>query len=257
MLKKILIANRSEIAIRIMRAARELGIKTAAVYSEVDKNALHAKYADEAYPLGGNHPKESYLNIKKIINIAKDCGADAVHPGYGFLAENPGFAYACEKEGIVFIGPSSKVIELMGNKIAARKAVALAGEPIVPGTTEEVGALKEAQKISDEIGYPVIVKAAAGGGGIGMKIAQCPGELEAAIGQAKAAAGSAFGDPSVFIEKYVSNPRHIEFQILSDKYGNVVHLNERECSIQRRHQKLIEEAPSPIMNENLRSEMGS
>lgn len=257
MLKKILIANRSEIAIRIMRAARELGIKTVAVYSEVDKNALHAKYADEAYPLGGNHAKESYLSIKKIINIAKDCGADAVHPGYGFLAENPGFAYACEKEGIVFIGPSSKVIELMGNKIAARKAVASAGAPVVPGTTEEVGALSEAQKISDEIGYPVIVKAAAGGGGIGMKIAQCAGELEEAIGQAKATAGSAFGDPSVFIEKYVSNPRHIEFQILADKYGNVVHLNERECSIQRRHQKLIEEAPSPIMTEKLRSEMGS
>ncbi|MBA3051928.1 acetyl-CoA carboxylase biotin carboxylase subunit [bacterium] len=257
MLKKILVANRSEIAIRVMRAARELGIKTAAVYSEVDKNALHAKYADEAYPLGGNHAKESYLSIKKIINIAKECGADAVHPGYGFLAENPGFAYACEKEGIVFVGPSSKVIELMGNKIAARKAVASAGAPVVPGTTEEVGALSEAQKISDEIGYPVIVKAAAGGGGIGMKIAQCAGELEEAIGQAKATAGSAFGDPSVFIEKYVSNPRHIEFQILADKYGNVVHLNERECSIQRRHQKLIEEAPSPIMTESLRSEMGS
>lgn len=256
MFRKILIANRSEIAIRIMRAARELGIKTVAIYSDADEKALHPRYADEAYPLGGSSPKESYLNIKKIIKIAKSCGADAIHPGYGFLAENPNFAYACEKENITFIGPSSRVIELMGNKIVARKTVAKAGGPVVPGTADEVKDMDEALKISDEIGYPVIIKAAAGGGGIGMRIAHSRQELEEAIAQAKATAGSAFGDPSVFIEKYVAEPRHIEFQILADKHGNVIHLGERECSIQRRHQKLIEEAPSPVMTEELRQKMG-
>ncbi len=256
MLKKILVANRSEIAIRVMRAARELGVKTVAIHSDVDSMALHAKYADETYPLGGNHPKESYLNIKKIIQIAKNCGADAIHPGYGFLAENPNFAYACEKAKIKFIGPSSKVIELMGNKIVARKTVAAAGAPVVPGTTDEVRDIKEASKIADKIGYPVIIKAAAGGGGIGMKIAASPPELESAISQAKATAGSAFGDPAVFIEKYVTEPRHIEFQLLADEHGNVVHLCERECSIQRRHQKLIEEAPSPVVTAQLRKKMG-
>lgn len=256
MFKKILIANRSEIAIRVMRAARELGIKTVAVYSDADEKALHPRYADEAYPLGGSHPKESYLNIKKIIKIAKDSGAEAIHPGYGFLSENPSFAYACEKEKISFIGPSSKVMELMGNKIIARKTVAASGAPVVPGTTGEVLGIKPALKISSEIGYPVIVKAAAGGGGIGMRIARDPSELEEAIEASKATAGSAFGDPSVFIEKYVAEPRHIEIQILADKHGNVVHLGERECSIQRRHQKLIEEAPSPVMTPQLRREMG-
>ncbi|PKN01008.1 MAG: acetyl-CoA carboxylase biotin carboxylase subunit [Elusimicrobia bacterium HGW-Elusimicrobia-1] len=256
MFKKILIANRSEIAIRVMRAARELGVKTAAIYSDADEKALHPRYADEAWPLGGSHPKESYLNIKKIIKIAKDSGAEAIHPGYGFLAENPSFAYACEKEKITFIGPSSKVMELMGNKIIARKTVAASGGPVVPGTTGEVRGIKPALKISSEIGYPVIVKAAAGGGGIGMRIARDAGELQEAVEQAKATAGSAFGDPSVFIEKYVADPRHIEIQILADKHGNVVHLGERECSIQRRHQKLIEEAPSPVMTPELRREMG-
>ncbi|HSV95390.1 MAG TPA: acetyl-CoA carboxylase biotin carboxylase subunit [Spirochaetota bacterium] len=256
MIKKILIANRSEIAIRIMRAARELGIKTVAIYSDVDTHALHAKYADEAYPLGGNNVKETYLNIKKIIAIAKKCDASAIHPGYGFLSENPNFAYSCEKEGIIFIGPSSRVIELMGNKIIARKTVAEAGAPVVPGTVDEVKDIELAKKISSEIGYPVIIKAAAGGGGIGMRIANNPEELLIAIEQSKATAGSAFGDPSVFIEKYVEEPRHIEFQIIADKYGNVVHLGERECSIQRRHQKLIEEAPSPVMTDELRKNMG-
>ncbi len=257
MFKKLLIANRSEIAIRVMRACRELGIKTVAVYSDADEKALHPRYADEAYPLGGSHPKESYLNIKKIIKIAKDSGADAIHPGYGFLAENPSFAYACEKEKITFIGPSSKVIELMGNKIVARKTVSKAGAPVVPGTEGEVKDIKKALAISSEIGFPVIVKAAAGGGGIGMKIANTPQELEEAVRSAQATAGSAFGDASVFIEKYVAEPRHIEIQVLADKYGNVVHLGERECSIQRRHQKLIEEAPSPVMTPELRQEMGS
>ncbi len=256
MIHKILVANRSEIAIRIMRAARELGIKTVAVYSDVDTHALHTKYADEAYPLEGNHVKETYLNIKKIIAIAKKCNATAIHPGYGFLSENPNFAYSCEKEGIIFIGPSSRVIELMGNKIIARKTVAEAGGPVVPGTTEEVQDMEIAAKISAEIGYPVIVKAAAGGGGIGMRIAANPQELANAIEQSKATSGSAFGNPSVFIEKYVDQPRHIEFQIIADNYGNVVHLGERECSIQRRHQKLIEEAPSPVMTEELRKQMG-
>lgn len=256
MFKKILVANRSEIAIRVMRAAKELGIKTVAIYSQVDANALHAKYADEAYPLGGNHLKESYLDIKKIMALAKECGAEAIHPGYGFLAENPNFAYACEEESIVFIGPSSRIIELMGNKIEARKVAFKSGAPVVPGTSEEVKEIKEALKISEEIGYPVIIKAAAGGGGIGMKIANTPEELPQAMEQARSTAGSAFGDPSVFIEKYVSEPRHIEFQILADHYGNVIHLGERECSIQRRHQKLIEEAPSPIMTEELRQGIG-
>ncbi|MFQ3675290.1 MAG: biotin carboxylase N-terminal domain-containing protein, partial [Endomicrobiia bacterium] len=256
MLKKILVANRSEIAVRVMRAARELGIKTVAIYSDVDKDAIHTKYADESYPLEGNHPKESYLNIKKIIKIAKDCSADAIHPGYGFLSENPNFAYACEKENIKFIGPSSKVIELMGNKIVARKTALAAKAPIVPGTQNAVSKLSDAMKIAKEIGFPVIVKAAAGGGGIGMKIAHSEEELESAILQSQSVAGSAFGDPSVFIEKYVTEPRHIEIQILADEYGNVVHLGERECSIQRRHQKLIEESPSPVVTPELREEMG-
>jgi len=254
--KKVLIANRSEIAIRVMRACRELGIKTTAIYSDADEKALHPRYADEAYPLGGSHPRESYLNIEKIIKIAKDAGAEAIHPGYGFLAENPRFARACETENIVFIGPSSRVIELMGNKIVARNTVAAAGAPIVPGTTDEVKDLRAALHISAEIGYPVIVKAAAGGGGIGMRIAHNPQELEGAVEQSRATAGSAFGDASVFIEKYVAEPRHIEIQVLADRHGSVLHLGERECSIQRRHQKLIEEAPSPVVTEELRREMG-
>ncbi len=256
MIKKILVANRSEIAVRIMRAARDLGIKTVAIYSDVDTHAIHTKYADEAYPLEGDHAKDTYLDYRKIIGIAKKCNADAIHPGYGFLSENPNFAYSCEKEGIIFIGPSSGVIELMGNKIVARKTVALTGAPVVPGSTEEVTDINLALQISAEIGYPVIVKAAAGGGGIGMRIANNDKELNDAIEQSKKIAGSAFGNPSVFIEKYVTNPRHIEFQIIADNFGNIIHLGERECSIQRRHQKLIEEAPSPIMTEELRKKMG-
>ncbi|MCX7940305.1 MAG: acetyl-CoA carboxylase biotin carboxylase subunit [Endomicrobia bacterium] len=257
MFKKILVANRSEIAVRVMRAARELGIKVVAIYSDVDENALHTKYADESYPLGGNHPKETYLNIKKIIEIAKKSSADAIHPGYGFLAENPTFAYACEKENIKFIGPSSKVIELMGNKIVAKQTVENIGGPVVPGTKEAIKDLNLAKNIAKNIGYPVLVKAAAGGGGIGMKIANSEAELESAIKQAESVAGSAFGDSSVFIEKYVTHPRHIEIQILADEYGNVIHLGERECSIQRRHQKLIEESPSPVVTPELREKMGS
>lgn len=257
MLKKILVANRSEIAVRAMRAARELGIKTVAVYSDVDSNAIHTKYADEAYPLGGSHPKESYLNIKKIIQIAKECGADAIYPGYGFLAENPNFAYACEKNGFIFIGPSSRIIELMGNKIMARRTIAAAGCPVVPGSMNEIKDIKEAYRIAEEIGYPIIIKAVMGGGGIGMKIVANSDELESRILEAKSIAGSAFGDPAIFIEKYLSEPRHIEFQVLADKYGNVIHLYERECTIQRRHQKLLEEAPSPALSQELREKMGA
>lgn len=256
MFKKILIANRGEIAVRVMRAARELGVKTVAVYSDVDKSAIHSIYADESFPLGGNHPKDTYLNFEKILTIAQKNGVDAVHPGYGFLSENSDFAHACEKAGIKFIGPSSEVIELMGNKIVARKTVSKAGAPVVPGTEDSVTDILLAKKIANEIGYPVIVKAAAGGGGIGMKIAYSESELESAVNQSKSVAGSAFGDPSVFIEKYVTEPRHIEIQILADEHGNVVHLGERECSIQRRHQKLIEESPSPVITPELRKQMG-
>ena len=254
---KILVANRGEIAIRIMRACREMGIPSVAVYSEADKGALFAKYAGEAYLIGPVQAAESYLNIKKIIQTAKDCGADAIHPGYGFLAENPNFAYACEKEGIKFIGPSSRVLELMGNKIAARKEMKKAGVPVVPGTEECVTDFTQARAIAGEIGYPVICKPAGGGGGIGMSIVANEEELRAAIASSQAIASSTFGLADVYIEKYLTHPRHIEFQILGDSHGNVIHLGERECSIQRRHQKLIEESPSPVLTPQLRAEMGA
>ena len=257
MVNKILIANRSEIAIRIMRACRELGVTSIAVYSEADKDALFAKYADEAYFIGPAPATESYLNIKKIIEVAKECGADAVHPGYGFLAENPNFAYACEKEGIKFVGPSSKVLELMGNKIAARKEMKKAGVPVVPGTEECVTDFGQAKGIAREIGYPVICKPSGGGGGIGMIIVASEGQLREALESSQAIATTTFGLPDVYIEKYVSHPRHIEFQILADSHGNTIHLGERECSIQRRHQKLIEESPSPVLTPQLRAEMGA
>lgn len=255
MLKKVLVANRGEIAIRVMRACRELGISTVSVYSEADRDSLHSKYADEGFYLGPSHPLESYLNIKKIISIAKEAKADAIHPGYGFLAENPNFAYACEKEGIQFIGPSSRAIELMGNKVVARKIMEEAGIPVVPGSSriEEIG---EAKRIAKVVGYPVIIKASMGGGGIGMRVVHNEGELEKGIASAQETALSAFGDKGVFLEKYITSPRHIEFQILADKFGNTIYLGERECSIQRRHQKLIEEVPSPVMTEELRTEMG-
>jgi pyruvate carboxylase subunit A len=257
MINRILVANRSEIAIRIMRACRELGVSSIAVYSEADKDALFAKYADEAYFIGPAPATESYLNIRKIIEVARECGADAVHPGYGFLAENPSFAYACEKEGIKFIGPSSRVLELMGNKIAARKEMRKARVPVVPGTDECVTDFGQAKGIAREIGYPVICKPAGGGGGIGMKIVASEGELREALESSQAIAATTFGLADVYIEKYVSHPRHIEFQILADSHGNTIHLGERECSIQRRHQKLIEESPSPVLTPQLRAEMGA
>jgi pyruvate carboxylase subunit A len=256
MFKKILIANRGEIAIRVMRACREIGISTVAVCSEADKNALFAKYADEAYLIGPAPSSQSYLNMEAILAVAKNTGSDAIHPGYGFLSENPAFAKRCEEEGIIFIGPPSHVIAEMGSKIRARNLMMKAGVPVVPGTKDAVDDVEEAMIVAENMGYPVIIKASAGGGGIGMKVVHCKEEFSATFSSTKQMAGSAFGDSSVFIEKYVDEPRHIEIQILADAYGNTVYLSDRECSIQRRHQKLIEEAPSPIMTSELRAQMG-
>lgn len=256
MFKKVLIANRGEIAIRVMRACRELGISTVAVCSEADKNALFAKYADEAYLIGPAPSSQSYLNMDAILEVAKNTGSDAIHPGYGFLSENPVFAKRCEEEGIIFIGPPSHVIAEMGSKIRARNLMIKAGVPVVPGTKDAVDNAEEALKVVEEMGYPVIIKASAGGGGIGMKVVHCRKEFLTSFSSTRQMAGSAFGDSSVFIEKYVEEPRHIEIQILADSYGNIIYLSDRECSIQRRHQKLIEEAPSPIMTPELRAQMG-
>jgi pyruvate carboxylase subunit A len=257
MFKKILIANRSEIAIRVMRACRELDVKTVAVYSEVDKNALFAKYADEAFLIGPAPAAQSYLNIYKIIEVAHKTGAEAIHPGYGFLSENEIFADRCEKEGIIFIGPSSHAIKSVGSKIAAKKTMKAAGIPVIPGSDGGINDLDGAVRVAESIGYPVIVKASAGGGGIGMKVVRKTEELLETIESTQRVAKSSFGDATVFIEKYLEMPRHIEFQILADNYGNIIHVGDRECSIQRRHQKLIEESPSPIMTPELRERMGS
>ncbi|MCL2281219.1 MAG: acetyl-CoA carboxylase biotin carboxylase subunit [Dehalococcoidia bacterium] len=256
MISKILVANRGEIAIRIMRACRELGIKSVAVYSEADKNALFAKYADEAYFIGSAKASESYLNINKIIEAALASGAQAIHPGYGFLSENASFSSACEESGIKFIGPSTKVLELMGNKIAARQEMQKAGIPVILGSNEVVNDLSQAKKIASKVGYPVIIKPCGGGGGIGMKVANCEAELEEAITGSQNMADKAFGVPDVYIERFIKDPRHIEFQIMGDSHGNVVYLGERECSIQRRYQKLIEECPSVALTPELRRKMG-
>jgi pyruvate carboxylase subunit A len=256
MFNKILIANRGEIAIRVMRACRELDVKSIAVYSEADKNSLFAKYADEAHPIGEPAPIKSYLNIEKIIETAKKSGAEAIHPGYGFLAENSNLGKECEKHDIKLIGPKWSVIESMGDKITARKLMKKAGVPVVPGTEQGIKDESEAIDIAGSIGYPVMLKASAGGGGIGMRIVYEEDELLRAIESTKSVAESAFGDSTVYIEKYVEEPRHIEFQILADEQGNTIHAAERECSIQRRNQKLVEEAPSPIMTEELRKEIG-
>ena len=256
MINKILIANRGEIAIRIMRACREMGIPSVAVYSEADREALFAKYAHEAYCIGPPPATQSYLNIQKVIEVAKECGADAIHPGYGFLAENPRFAHACEQEGIKFIGPSSRVLELMGDKVAARREMVKAGVPVVPGTDECVVEFGQARSIANEIGYPLIIKPSGGGGGIGMTIVMNEGELAKALESTQAIATTTFGLCDIYIEKYLSNPRHIEFQILGDSKGNAIHLGERECSIQRRHQKLIEESPSVAVTPAMRAKMG-
>lgn len=255
-IKKILVANRGEIAIRIMRTCRELDIETVAVYSEADRTSLHVRYAHEAYLIGKAPSNESYLNVEKIIEVAKACNADAVHPGYGFLSENATFARRCQEEGIVFIGPSPKVIEQMGDKIQAREEMTKAGIPVVPGTEGSIQTEEEALAIIKEIGLPVMIKASAGGGGKGMRLVKNESEVVSAVRAARSEAKSSFGDDSVYIEKYITSPHHIEFQILADQHGNAVHLFERECSVQRRHQKMIEETPSPLMTDELRAEMG-
>ena len=256
MFDKVLVANRGEIAIRVMRACRELDVKSVAVYSEADKNSLFAKYADEAYLIGGPAPADSYLNIPHILEAAEQSGADALHPGYGFLAENSAMGDECAKHGIKLVGPSGRVIEAMGSKIESRKLMEKAGVPVIPGNSRGVTDPDEALKIAESIGYPVIVKASAGGGGIGMRTVYEEDELIRALESTQSVAASAFGDSTVFIEKYVEEPRHIEFQILADEHGNTIHVADRECSIQRRHQKLIEESPSPIMTDKLREKMG-
>lgn len=256
MFKKILIANRGEIAVRIIKACQEMGIQTVAIYSDVDKNAPHVVLADEAVNLGDPTPIESYLNIPKIIQIAREREAEAIHPGYGFLAENPDFAETCNKAGIKFIGPSPKVISLMGDKIAAKKTMEKADVPVIPGYHGPKQDNESLMKEGKKIGFPLLVKAAAGGGGKGMRIVHSEDTLYEAIESAKRESKSSFGDDTVFLEKYLNKPRHIEFQILADEHGNVIHLFERECSIQRRHQKIIEETPSPVMDPELRARMG-
>lgn len=256
MFQKILVANRGEVAIRVMRACRELNIKTVAVYSDADNKALFAMYADEAAYVGPAPASQSYLNMEKIIEVAKQTGCDAIHPGYGFLSENSKFARRCEEEGVVFIGPSADVIDKLGSKIESRKIAKKADIPTVPGTEDAVNDVDEAIRVAKEIGYPVLIKASAGGGGIGMRVVNGEDEFKDALETTMRLAGSAFGDPSVFIEKYILKPRHIEIQLLADQFGHVIYLGDRECSIQRRHQKLIEEAPSPIMTPALRKEMG-
>lgn len=254
--KKILVANRGEIALRVMRSAREMGIATVAVYSEADRNALHVRFADEAVCIGPPSSSESYLKMEKIIAAAKHTNTDAIHPGYGFLSENKVFAQKVKEAGLIFIGPSPESIELMGSKLAAKEAVAKFNVPLVPGTSEPISDIPKAKKVAAKIGYPVLIKASAGGGGKGMRIVEDEASFDEGMERAISEAQSAFGDGSVFIEKYVSSPRHIEFQIFGDQHGNTVHLFERECSIQRRHQKIIEEAPSSILTPALRASMG-
>ncbi|MGE0590422.1 MAG: acetyl-CoA carboxylase biotin carboxylase subunit [Cyclobacteriaceae bacterium] len=255
-IRKILVANRGEIALRVMRSAREMGIATVAVYSEADRNALHVRFADEAVCIGPPASSESYLRIDKLLDAAKQTNADAIHPGYGFLSENKAFAEAVKKAGLIFIGPSPEAIEIMGSKLAAKEAVAKFDVPLVPGTAESITDTKKAKQIAKEIGYPVLIKASAGGGGKGMRIVEKEADFEEQMDRAISEAKSAFGDGSVFIEKFVSSPRHIEFQIFGDQHGNTVHLFERECSIQRRHQKVVEEAPSSLLTPELRASMG-
>lgn len=255
MIKKVLIANRGEIAVRIIRACREMGIETVAVYSEADKEALHTKLADEAICIGPAPSKDSYLSMENIISATIISGADAIHPGFGFLSENSKFAELCEQCNITFIGPDSKVIASLGNKQVARNTMMAAGVPVIPGSKEPVYDAKTGAELAREIGYPVIIKAALGGGGKGMRTAWTPEEFESAFQTAQKETEMAFADSTMYIEHFVENPRHIEFQILADKYGNVIHLGERDCSIQRNHQKLIEESPSPAITEETREKM--
>ena len=256
MFKKILIANRGEIAVRVIRACRELGIAAVAVYSEVDRRALHVLKADEAYAIGPAPPAQSYLNIERILEAAKRAGAHAIHPGYGFLSENEEFARACRDAGIKFIGPSPESMEQMGSKTRARQKMEAAGVPMVPGTSRGLGSLEEARKIAGQFGYPVMLKAAAGGGGKGMRLVAEETDLTSAFEAARSEALRAFGSDEVYLEKAITNPRHIEMQILADEHGNTVYLGERDCSVQRRHQKVLEEAPSPLVNAEMRRRMG-
>jgi acetyl-CoA carboxylase, biotin carboxylase subunit len=256
-IKKILIANRGEIALRVMRSAKEMGIKTVAIYSEADRNALHVRFADEAVCVGGPKSSESYLKGDVIIDVCKRLQVDAIHPGYGFLSENAGFARAVKEAGLIFIGPSPEAIELMGSKLAAKAAVATYNIPMVPGTDHAITDIEEAKKIATQVGFPILIKASAGGGGKGMRIVDNINMFEEQMQLAVSEATSAFGDGSVFIEKYIGSPRHIEIQVLGDTHGNIVHLFERECSIQRRHQKVVEEAPSTVLTPALRDEMGN
>jgi propionyl-CoA carboxylase alpha chain len=253
---KILVANRGEIALRVMRSAREMGIRTVAVYSEADRRALHVRYADEAVCIGPPPSSESYLKIDKIIEACRLTGADAIHPGYGFLSENATFAARVREAGLVFIGPSPESIRVMGSKLAAKAAAAQYHIPMVPGTPDAIGDPAEARRVCRQIGYPVLIKASAGGGGKGMRVVESEADLEEQMQRAISEATSAFGDGSVFIEKYITSPRHIEIQVLGDQHGNIVHLFERECSVQRRHQKVVEEAPSSVLTPQIRAAMG-
>ncbi|MCA0957752.1 acetyl-CoA carboxylase biotin carboxylase subunit [Muricauda ruestringensis] len=255
-MRKILVANRGEIAVRVMRTAKKMGIKTVAVFSEVDRNAPHVQFADEAVCIGEAPSNQSYLRGDKIIEVARSLNVDGIHPGYGFLSENADFAEAVEKSGITFIGPKSKAIRIMGSKLAAKEAVKAYDIPMVPGIDEAISDVAKAHDIANEVGYPVLIKASAGGGGKGMRIVEKEEDLESGMQRAISEATSAFGDGSVFVEKYVTSPRHIEVQVMADTHGNVLHFFERECSVQRRHQKVVEEAPSAILTPELRKEMG-
>src|SRR6266511_1484060 len=254
---KVLVANRGEIAIRVFRTLRELGIATVAVYSEVDRNAAHVTYADEAHLIGAGPPTESYLNQERILDAARRAGAEAIHPGYGFLAENAAFARACGEHGLVWIGPPPEAIEAMGSKIEARERMRAAGVPIIPGVTEPVEFAEEVRKLGDELGWPIAIKASAGGGGKGLKVVRGPAEAERAFESARREGEAYFSDPAVYIERYLEDPRHVEVQVLADAHDNVIHLGERDCTIQRRHQKLVEETPSPAVDNALRERIGA
>lgn len=257
MFKKILVANRGEIAVRIIRACREMGIQTVAVYSTADEQALHAQLADEAVCIGPAHAKDSYLKMERILSATLASGAEAIHPGFGFLSENSKFAELCEKCNIAFIGPGKEVIDCMGDKASARNTMMSANVPVVPGTKEPIHDVKQAKLLAKEVGYPIMIKASSGGGGRGMRIARNEEEFETLFETARVEAKNGFGDDTMYLERYISGARHIEFQILADNFGNIVHLGERDCSIQRRHQKMIEEAPSVAIGESLREEMGA
>jgi acetyl-CoA carboxylase biotin carboxylase subunit len=254
--KKVLIANRGEIALRIIRVCKQLGIKTVAVYSQADRDSLHVRFADEAVCIGPPPSRESYLKIPRIIAAAEITGADAIHPGYGFLAENAGFAEICTTSAIKFIGPTPAMISAMGDKAVAKETMRKAGVPVVPGSENVLSSVDEAREIARSISYPVIIKASAGGGGRGMRIVREEAEMENAYGTARHESEQAFNNPDLYLEKYIEQPRHVEIQVFGDEHGNVIHFGERDCSVQRRHQKLIEESPSPVVDEALRTKMG-